>query len=559
MSQPTTKARLGDRLLERGLITANQLGVALSEQKRAYRPLGQILVGLGFVRVEMIAELVAEDLGVPFLRASQVEPDPLVLASIDRDFVQSTGAFPIRLEGDQLLVAMLDPDSPERLSGVRSRFPYPLKLAITTEADLAALMRKHLPELEGQVAKVFDALEISAGALDDEFPVENVTLAMLIDGVHRGATDIHVEPEEKVTRVRYRIDGILQQGENLPRPVTDAIISRIKILASLDISERRRPQDGRLRVRVDERNVDMRVSIMPSADGENVVLRILDRGAVALRLAELGIAPRVLTLLRKVQERPHGLFLVTGPTGSGKTTTLYSMLAEMDAVHDNIATIEDPVEYRLPLVRQSQVDPSIGFGFQEGLRSLLRQDPDVILVGEIRDKETAEMAIKASMTGHLVFSTLHTNSAIGAIPRLIDLGVDPFLVEDSLIGVLAQRLVRTVCVGCAQAVLPTPEELIWLEGRAGNLRRGTGCSRCRGSGYSGRSALSELFLPDDGMAQLLRSGKDLIALREHALASGFVDLLEDGREKVRAGVTTVDEVERIHRSHRLSKEERAHV
>jgi type IV pilus assembly protein PilB len=559
MSGPTTKARLGDRLLERGLITSNQLGVALSEQKRAYRPLGQILVGLGFVRVETIAELVAEDLGVPFLRASQVEPDPLVLASIDRDFVQATGAFPIRLEGDQLLVAMLDPDSPERLSGVRSRFPYPLKIAVTTEADLGALMRKHLPEREGQVAKVFDALEISADALGDEFPVENVTLAMLIDGVHRGATDIHVEPEEKVTRVRYRIDGILQQGENLPRAVTDAITSRIKILANLDISERRRPQDGRLRVRVDDRSVDMRVSIMPSADGENVVLRILDRGAVALRLAELGISPRLLGLLRKVKERPHGLFLVTGPTGSGKTTTLYSMLAEMDAVHDNIATIEDPVEYRLPLVRQSQVDPSIGFGFQEGLRSLLRQDPDVILVGEIRDKETAEMAIKASMTGHLVFSTLHTNTAIGAIPRLIDLGVDPFLVEDSLIGVLAQRLVRNVCAGCAQSVLPTPEELIWLEGRAGNLRRGAGCPRCRGSGYLGRSALSELFLPDDGMAQLLRSGKDLIALREHALANGFVDLLDDGREKVRAGVTTIEEVERIHRSHRLSKEERAHV
>ncbi len=559
MSAHSTKARLGDRLLERGLLSPNQLGVALSEQKRAYRPLGQILVGLGFVRVETIAELVAEDLGVPFLRASQIEPDPLVLASVDRDFVQATGAFPIRLEGEQLLVAMVDPDSPERLSGVRSRFPYPLKLAVTTETDLGLLMRKHLPEREGQVAKVFDALEVSSGALNDEFPVENVTLAMLIDGVHRGATDIHVEPEEKVTRVRYRIDGILQQGENLPRAVTEAITSRIKILANLDISERRRPQDGRLRVRVDERSVDMRVSIMPSADGENVVLRILDRGAVALHLAELGIAPRLLGLLRKVKERPHGLFLVTGPTGSGKTTTLYSMLAEMDAVHDNIATIEDPVEYRLPLVRQSQVDPSIGFGFEEGLRSLLRQDPDVILVGEIRDKETAEMAIKASMTGHLVFSTLHTNTAIGAVPRLIDLGVDPFLVEDSLIGVLAQRLVRNVCIGCAQAVMPTAAELIWLEGKPGKLRRGSGCPRCHGSGYSGRSALSELFLPDDGMAQLLRLGKDLIALREHAIENGFVDLLEDGREKVRDGVTTIEEVERIHKSHRLSKEERAHV
>jgi type II secretory ATPase GspE/PulE/Tfp pilus assembly ATPase PilB-like protein len=420
-------------------------------------------------------------------------------------------------------------------------------------------MRKHLPEREGQVAKVFDALAVATSSLDDDFPVENVTLAMLIDGVHRGSTDIHVEPEEKITRVRYRIDGLLQQGENLPRAVTDAVISRIKILANLDISERRRPQDGRLRVKVDDRHIDMRVSVMPTADGENVVLRILDRGHGALRLQELGISPRILAQLGKIKERPHGLFLVTGPTGSGKTTTLYSMLAEMDAVHDNIATIEDPIEYRLPLVRQSQVDPAIGFAFQEGLRSLLRQDPDVILVGEIRDKETAEMAIKASMTGHLVFSTLHTNTAIGAVPRLVDLGVDPFLVEDSLIGVLAQRLVRTVCVGCAQPVLPSPDDLIWLEGIGGSLRRGVGCQRCRGSGYSGRSAICELFLPDDGMADLLRAGNDLVALRRHALANGFVDMLSDGREKVRAGLTTVHEVERIHKSHRLSKEERADV
>jgi type IV pilus assembly protein PilB len=558
MSQPT-KLRLGDRLLERGLITQNQIEVALSEQRRAYRPLGQILIGLGFLRSEVVAEFMAEDLGLPFLRASQIDPDPLVLASADRDFVQATGAFPIGIEGDQLLVAMLDPDTPERLSGVRARFPYPLKLAVTTEADLHALVRKHLPEREGQVAKVFDTLKSANLAFGDDFPVERVTLALLTDGVHRGATDIHVEPEEKITRIRYRIDGILQQGENLPRDATDAVISRLKILSNLDISERRRPQDGRMRVEVDERQVDMRVSVMPSADGENVVLRVLDRGAVALRLADLGISSGVLTLLRKVKERPHGLFLVTGPTGSGKTTTLYSLLAEMDAVHDNIATIEDPIEYRLPLVRQSQVDHAIGFGFQEGLRALLRQDPDVILVGEIRDKDTAEMAIKASMTGHLVFSTLHTNTAIGAIPRLIDLGIDPFLVEDSLIGVLAQRLVRNVCTSCAEAATPTPDELIWLEGAPGRLRRGRGCPRCAGSGYSGRSALSELFLPDDGMADMLRAGTNLGALRTHAEQRGFIGLLSDGRQKVRDGVTTLEEVERVHKSHRLSMEEREHV
>jgi type IV pilus assembly protein PilB len=558
MTQQGAKLRLGDRLLERGLVTENQLAVALSEQKRAYRPLGQILVSLGFLRPDTVAEMLAEDLGLPFLRAKDVEPDPLVLASVDREFIRATNAFPIRLEADQLLVVMIDPDNPERLSGVRARFPYPLKLAVTTEAELDALARKYMPEREGQVAKVFDTLKAARG-VGEEFPVERVTLAMLVDAVHRGATDVHVEPEEKITRVRFRIDGLLQQGENLPRDGTDAVISRIKILANMDIAERRRPQDGRLRIRVDERPVDMRVSIMPSADGENVVLRILDRGAVALRLSDLGINDRVLNLLRKVKERPHGLFLVTGPTGSGKTTTLYSMMAEMDAMHDNIATIEDPIEYRLPLVRQSQVDTAIGFGFQEGLRALLRQDPDVILIGEIRDKDTAEMAIKASMTGHLVFSTLHTNTAIGAVPRLVDLGVDPFLVEDSLIGVLAQRLIRTVCNGCAQPAAPTQDELVWLEGDPGQMRRGRGCPRCRNSGYAGRSALSELFLPDDGMSDLLRAGNNLVALRQHAEAQGFIGMLADGRQKVRDGKTTFEEVERVHKSHRLSKEEREHV
>jgi type II secretory ATPase GspE/PulE/Tfp pilus assembly ATPase PilB-like protein len=549
-----TKRRLGDRLIDRGVITQQELAVALSEQKRAHRPLGQILVSLGFVRPDIVAQMLAEDLELDFLRAFEVQPDALLVAAIDREFVRNAGAFPVKLDGDVLLVAMSDPDDPDRVSLVRARFPYALKLAVMTEEDIQSVARRYLAEAKGQMAQVFEALQGASRA--EEFPVERVTDALLVDGVHRGATDIHLEPEEKLARVRYRIDGILRQGENLPREATDAVISRIKILANLDIAERRRPQDGRLRIRVDERPVDMRVSVMPSADGENVVLRILDRGAVALRLSDLGIGQAHLQLLARVTERPHGLFLVTGPTGSGKTTTLYSMLAEMDAVHDNIATIEDPVEYRLPLVRQSQVDPSIGFGFQEGLRALLRQDPDVILVGEVRDRETAEMAIKAALTGHLVFSTLHTNSAIGAIPRLIDLGVDPFLVEDSLIGVLAQRLVRKVCSDCAVPAQLSAEQLEWLRGDAGQPRCGQGCARCARTGYSGRSALAELFLPDDSMAELLRSGRNLIELRRQALDSGFRDLAEDGRDKVRQGRTTIEEVERVHKSHRLGKNER---
>jgi type II secretory ATPase GspE/PulE/Tfp pilus assembly ATPase PilB-like protein len=558
MSNPT-KLRFGDRVVRRGLVTEQQLDVALSEQKRAYRPLGQILVSLGFLRPDVLAELMAEDLGLAFVRARDVEPDPLVLAAVDRAFVRETGAFPIAVKDGVLRVAMVTPDDPVKVAAVRARFPYPLDLCVTTDGELAALAKKHLAEHQARVAAVFDSLKDAQKAFGDDFPVERVTEALLLDGIHRGATDIHVEPEEKVTRVRYRIDGILAQGENLPRDATEAIVSRIKILANLDIAERRRPQDGRLRMVVDERPVDMRVSVMPCADGENVVLRVLDRGAVALRMSELGISDENLALIRKVVERPHGLFLVCGPTGSGKTTTLYSMLGEMDAVHDKITTIEDPIEYRLPLVRQSQVDAAIGYGFQEGLRSLLRQDPDVILVGEIRDRETAEMAIKAAMTGHLVFSTLHTNSAIGAVPRLTDLGIDAFLIEDTLIGVLAQRLVRNVCASCAEPYTPSAEEMAWLEGDAGEPRKGRGCTRCGGRGSAGRSALTELFLPDDSMSEVLRGGTDLVALRQLAYAAGFKDMLHDGRCKVRAGVTTVAEIERVHKSHRLTREEREHV
>ena len=554
--KPAGKVRLGDRLIARGLIDESQLQVALGEQRRAHRPLGVILVSLGFLRQVDLARLQAEDLGLELVQAKEVEPDELVLTAVDRDFVRRVGAFPIELRDGFLRVAMVDPADPEKVSEVRERLSYPLRLAVTTEADLGKLMQLHLPEREGLVAGLMNELKGRAAEYGDHYPVERMVMALLIDGVHRGSTDVHLEPEENVTRVRYRIDGILQQGENLPRDATEAIVSRVKILAGMDIAERRRPQDGRIRISVDDREVDLRASVMPCVHGENVVLRILDRTAGGLKLSDLGIAPGNRRLLECIGDRSHGLFLVTGPTGSGKTTTLYSLLGTIDAMHRNVATVEDPVEYRMPLVRQSQVDTSIGFHFQAGLRTLLRQDPDVILVGEIRDAETAEMAIKASMTGHLVFSTLHTNSALGAIPRLVDLGIDPYLIEDSLIGVLAQRLVRTICSLCGAPAEPTPAELEFLEGDPGRMRRGRGCAQCDGTGFAGRSTISELFLPDDSMADLMRSGTNLLELRRSALAAGFQDMRADGIRRVREGATTVSEVLRVNRSHRLSAEER---
>ncbi len=557
MSEPATKMRLGDRLVACGLLSEAQLDAALGEQRRAHRPLGEILIRLGFVAERDVARLVAEDLGLELLGADDVEPDPLVVASLDPAFVREAGAFPFATRDGSLRVAMVDPENPAKLDAVRARFPQPLEIALTTRGDLEELLRLNVQARSSRVAELLADAALEFGDTAAALPIEELVDAILLDGIHRGATDVHIEPEERVTRVRYRIDGLLQPGENLPATATAAVVSRIKILARLDISERRRPHDGRLRMRLDDRDVDLRVSILPCTDGENVVLRVLDRPGVALQLDSLGVAPDVQRVLERVTERAHGLFLVTGPTGSGKTTTLYAMLSMIDAMSRNVATIEDPVEYHLPLLRQSQVDPAIGFTFDQGLRSLLRQDPDVILVGEIRDRETADMAVRAAMTGHLVLATLHANSALGAIPRLVDIGVEPFLLEDALIATVAQRLVRKSCAACARPAEVTDAERAWLGDDVGEPLRGRGCERCGQTGFRGRTTTLELFLPSAETAEPIRRGASQDELEEIALRGGFVPMIEDGKRLVRAGVTTMDEVLRVSRGHRFAETERA--
>jgi len=555
----STKGRLGDRLVARRVITPGQLEVALAEQKRVHRFLGEILTSLGFCRQEQIVELIAEDMGLPYLRAADVEIDPLVAATGDAEFVRQNKAFPYALVDGTLRLLMVDPEDPGKRAAVRERFPYPLELALASEHTLLELVHRHLETEVGRVAEILGRLHEVAESGAVALPIEDVTEAILLDGVNRGATDIHIEPEERITRVRYRIDGVLQQGENLPVDATAAITSRIKILSQLDISERRRPQDGRLRLSVHDRDVDVRVSIMPCTWGENVVLRVLSRPTGGKNLADLGASPELERILDRVVARPHGIFLVTGPTGSGKTTTLYAMLAKIDAMRRNVATIEDPVEIRMPLLRQSQVDPTIGFDFHAGLRALLRQDPDVILVGEIRDFETADMAVKAAMTGHLVLSTLHTNTALGAVPRLVDIGIEPYLIEDSLIGALGQRLVRCVCELCAEDVPASPAGRRWLGDEVGTVRRGKGCDRCGGTGLAGRTILSEVFLPDDVMADSLRRGASLGELEPLATGSGFIGMDADGKRLVRRGITTMEEVRRVNSGHRLTSEEREDI
>jgi type II secretory ATPase GspE/PulE/Tfp pilus assembly ATPase PilB-like protein len=557
MVEVSVKGRLGDRLIEKGLLAPEQLELALSEQKRFHRPLGEILVSLGFIRPDDLSALLAEDFGLEFLHARDVDPDPLILSAINPAFVRETLAFPFRMEEGTLRALVVDPGDARRLSELRARFPFPLQLAITTEKDLETLARVHLTPQASAVAAILAERRGDGGG--GELPVEALVEAILLDGVRRHATDIHVEPDEHLTRLRFRVDGLLQNGEGLPASATSAVVSRLKILASLDISERRRPQDGRLRVVLDDQPVDMRVSILPTQHGENIVLRILaSTTSGVLRLPALGIPSGVQAVLGRVAARPHGLFLVTGPTGAGKTTTLYALLAEIDALHRKVATIEDPIEYRLPLLRQTQVDPSIGFTFAAGLRSLLRQDPDVLLVGEIRDQETADMAIKASMTGHLVFSTLHTNSALGAIPRLVDMGVEPYLVLDSLIGALSQRLLRRLCGSCSEPGEATAGELAWLGLERATLRRARGCPACEGTGFRGRTALLELFLSDAETDAVLRQGAGG-RLEEAARRSGFRSMEDHGRALVLEGTTTLEEVQRVGRGHRLSEREREGV
>jgi len=549
--------RLGDRLLERGMLELTSLDVALAEQRRAHRPLGEILVSLGFVRERDIAELMGEDLGLPFLSASDITPDTELLESLTESFVREASAFPYALESGVLRLAMTHPDDPIQISRVRERFPYPLEIAITTERDLSELVSTHLRSDAQEVAKIFEEIRAEAELDEEAAPIERLTTAILHDAIRRGATDIHIEPEEQVTRVRFRIDGILHGVEGLPVELTPAVISRIKVLSRLDISERRRPQDGRFQMPADQKTVDFRVSILPCPFGENAVLRVLDSGLSMLRLAELGISDEHQALLRSVTERSHGIFLVTGPTGSGKTTTLYSLLQEIDGLSRKIATIEDPIEYRLPLVRQSQVDPGIGYDFQNGLRALLRQDPDVILIGEIRDAETAEMAIRAAMTGHLVFATMHTNSSIGAVPRLMELGIDRFLIEDTLIGTMGQRLVRTLCKSCKSSRAPRDDERAWLGDGVSEVWEANGCERCAESGYSGRTAIAELFLPPTELESIVEAALVPKQVVVDGQRVGYYSSKDEGQRAVRRGRTTFAEVMRVNRSIRLEGESRA--
>ena len=530
-------------------------------RRRDGRTLGEALVEAGVTDAVAYARALADAAGLPFAPLPPAVPARELVTALPMPFARRHLVLPLAQEGNALIVALADPTAVAPLDDLGFLYGVPVRPLVVPAPALRDAITRAYDAAAGSAADAMDAIagervvahELEADEpLDlleagDDTPVIRLVNALLFQAVRDGASDIHVEPHERRLVVRFRIDGLLHEVVAPPLRLHPTIVSRVKIMAGLDIAERRLPQDGRIRLRVAGRDVDVRVSVVPTAFGERVVLRLLDRASALLDLGDLGLAPATAAAVARLLGQSHGIVLVTGPTGSGKTTTLYAALRRLSTGERNVVTIEDPVEYQLPGIGQMQANPRIGLDFAAGLRSVLRQDPDVILVGEIRDRETVEIALQAALTGHLVLSTLHTNDACAAITRLLDMAVEPFLVSSSVLAVLAQRLVRRPCDGCAVTEPPTEDERRALGAAAPAVVRhpGAGCAACRGTGYRGRTGIHELLVVDDAVRALVMARADAGAIRRQASASGMTGLRADGFAKAAAGVTTVAEIVRV--------------
>ncbi len=544
-------AFLGELLVEQGVIEQEQLDVAIQEQKRRREVLGKILIDSGFCTENDIASTLAGQLSLEFVSIDEQDVDRICGKTLGDEFLRQHLVLPLKSKSDLVRLAVVDPFDVETSTVVETRLGRPVEVLVATQSDILNGIDSILDDTS-HVDEMLKGIDGSQGRTDnilDKVSAEELVEKIAREAGRKGATDIHLEPETHVMRVRYRLDGVLIDGPMINLELAPAVIARIKVMSNLNLSEHRLPQDGRARIHLDGSPMDWRVSVLPTVLGENVVIRVLDGKTVMMDPRELGLAEQNHTWLMELSQRPHGILLVTGPTGSGKSTTLYSLLRTIDGLRKKIITVEDPVEYRIPLVRQVQTHSEIGLTFATALRSILRQDPDVVLIGEIRDRETAEIAVRAALTGHLVFSTLHTNSALGAIPRLIDMGIDPFLLKSSLIGVLAQRLIRRVCKHCHTEYTATTDELAQLsENVVPNdliLKRALGCSKCRGTGYSGRSGIHELLVVDDRLKACSFGGDAPEALAKAAALGGFRTLRDDGLDRAILGETTLEEITRV--------------
>jgi len=553
---------LGQLLLQQGAVTSEQLEEALEFQKQKGNSLllGEVLQKLEMCTEEQIMESLANTYEVPFARISPRIADAKVMDALPREFLDKHTVLPLFRVRNRLTLAVNEPANVFLLEEVARISGCEVLVVCATAKDIQATLETHLPsenvfvideifdeaeagELSLVEAKIDDITDLEVAA--DGSPVIKLVNYLIYNAVREGASDIHIEPDDNAVRVRYRVDGQLYEKLRPPHKMLPAISSRIKIMAGLDISERRLPQDGGIHVLMDGRPIDLRVSTLTGQHGEKTVVRVIDNRSVLVNLEKLGFSYEMLKNWRKVISAPNGIVLVTGPTGSGKSTTLYSVLRELNGDDVNLCTVEDPVELNVPWVNQFQVNERIGFTFSGALRSLLRQDPDTIMVGEIRDSETARIAVQAALTGHLVLSTLHTNDAAGAITRLLNIGVEPYLVSASVEAVLAQRLVRKICTNCKEPYDPPANIRRAVERAAGEVEtfyQGAGCKKCRNSGFLGRIGIYELLLPDDAMRDRISTEPSITDLRALAAESGMVSLRHDGMSKVRAGITTVEEV-----------------
>ncbi|QQE13271.1 Flp pilus assembly complex ATPase component TadA [Planctomycetota bacterium] len=560
--------RVGDLLLERGLITQEQIESALEHQNNddKRRLLGEVLVELGYVTQEQVMASLADAYGVPFASLNSQIVDPNVFELLDDEYIRKQHVLPLFKIHGKLTVAMSEPANVFVTEEIERKTNCEVQVVAATTQDIS---RTYTSKSSAKDILVIDELvddieeadlrltEQSVEEISDiehtanESPVIRLVNGIIFGAVKEVASDIHIEPDEDQLRVRYRIDGRLFEKANPPIGMLPAIVSRIKIMAAMDISERRIPQDGSISVIVNKRQIDLRVSTMPGKQGEKVVMRIIDRSNAQQNLSQLGFSQEMLFRYERIINQPNGIILVTGPTGSGKSTTLYASLNEINSDEINISTVEDPVEYSIKGMNQFQVNDKAGFTFANALRSLLRQDPDIIMVGEIRDKETARVSTQAALTGHLVMSTLHTNDAASAVTRLIDIGIEPYLVAATIRGVLAQRLIRKVCTHCKTKIDYTTESLNAIELLTASKHQmidayhGVGCSACRYSGYAGRLGVYGLLTPDEEILDLIAKNAGLQTLKHTAIENNsFITLRDDGVEKIQAGLTTIEEIVR---------------
>jgi len=554
-----TPDKLGDILVREGLITLEQLKKALQEQKSSGMRLGYTLVKLGFIEETEVTKMLARQYRMPAVDLSRFEVDPKILKLLPPDIATKHVVLPLKREGRTLTVAIADPNNVAAIEDIKfitrcDVFPviageYTLRNAIDryyqqSDAQLQSLLKSVEAEEDLEVVEDQEDEDVKATDLADDAPVVKLINGLLTDAVKRGASDIHIEPFEHEMRVRYRVDGALHEVMKPPVKMRAALTSRVKIMAQLNIAERRVPQDGRIKLKMGTRVIDFRVSTLPVLFGEKIVLRILDKGNLTLDLATFGFEPKSQADLLKAILNPYGMVLVTGPTGSGKTTTLYSALSKINTIDVNIMTAEDPVEYNLMGINQVLVRNEVGMTFAAALKAFLRQDPNIIMVGEIRDLETGSIAIKAALTGHLVLSTLHTNDAPSTITRMVDMGIEPFNVASAVNLIVAQRLVRRICKDCKQQHEYTPEEMhaFGIDKKEGPFSKGAGCDTCAGTGYKGRQGLYEVMALSSPLRRGILKGGSTEELRDIAVQEGMLTLRMDGMVKVKKGVTTLEEV-----------------